>query len=111
VTVGNVNTWTKIRDPKSNNVDVRGSFVAGDGEYLIPNDIELSSIRAVSMSPLDIPSGSQAMVTGSFEKGDARDIPSGSVQLGIQGVRDGGTITGIGKTFGSIRVGYDAVGW
>jgi len=111
MSVGDVSVWMKLRDPKSHSSIVKGTFNSADGQYLIPSDLELSTIQALTMTPLDHHKGqgSQLTVAGSFEKGDARDIPSGSVQLSVAAI---GTAGGqVDTDAGSVRIGYDVVGW
>ncbi len=110
MTVGSVNIWMKLRDPRSHSSKVKGSFTAGDGEYLIPSDIELSAIQALTMTPLTHHKGlgSQVTAAGSFESGDAADLVGGSVQLSLVNL---GTAGGQVAAEGSYRIGFDAVGW
>ncbi len=112
--IDNVNVWSKIRDPRSNNVEVAGTFTAKDNDYLTPADIELSTIRSITMTPLNVIAGTQPTVAGSFELGDAKDYVGGSVNLSIILKPEGsvGTVQSQRPlAAGSHRIGFDAVGW
>ncbi len=108
--IDNVNIWMKLRDPRSHSSRVKGSFTAKDADNLTPADIELSTIQAINLSPLNVQAGTQVTVAGSFGSGEANDRPGNVVDLSIVPIPEGSTTpsTAIG---GSHRIAFDAVGW
>ncbi len=112
--IGNVNIWSKIRDPRSNNVHLAGSLTAVDADNLTPADIELSTIRAINLSPLNVLAGTQLTVAGSFGSGEANPRPGNVVDLNIIEHPEGsigGSVAVPVPASGSHRISFDAVGW
>lgn len=112
--IGNVNIWSKIRDPKANNTEVAGTFTAVDGDDLLPSDIELSTIRKITMSPMNVLAGSFLTVAGSFGSAEPKDLPNNRVNLNLTTHPEGavgGSVAVPVVSSGSHRIAFNAVGW